>query len=347
MPFKSEKQRKWMWANDPEMAKKWEKEEKMKKETKVRQLIKKMVRETMDEDFAGSYPAHVRKKFDGKRRKQSEVLGYKLTGKNDIKTEIDDATVHENPKPIKEIAKKRDYKDEYKKFQSSDKSKKYRAELNKYNRDKGTYGNGDGKDASHKGGKIVGFEKESVNRGRREKSRLKKEHVVKFTKDEMAKIHKDGKIEKADDDGKMHTYVFTEGKITETNKSLPPFEIAKRMMKSKYWNKAGKGFSEKVIKKFRGRGVTPKSLDKWLPDYIEGKEISKLFEGKLTEAKESGIDVARRIVKNHQHEKGVDVQTANLIMKIHQAYDKNPALQKKFEKMPLKKLAQGVWRFVK
>ena len=24
MPFKSEKQRKWMWANEPEMAKKWE-----------------------------------------------------------------------------------------------------------------------------------------------------------------------------------------------------------------------------------------------------------------------------------------------------------------------------------
>ena len=70
---------------------------------------------------------------------------------------------------------KRDYKAEYKKFQSSDKSKKYRAELNAYNRKKGTYGNGDGKDASHKGGKIAGFEKESVNRGRREKSRLKKE----------------------------------------------------------------------------------------------------------------------------------------------------------------------------
>ena len=69
----------------------------------------------------------------------------------------------------------RDYKAEYKKFQSSTKSKKYRAELNKYNRKKGTYGNGDGKDASHKGGKIVGFEKESVNRGRAEKSRLKKE----------------------------------------------------------------------------------------------------------------------------------------------------------------------------
>ena len=69
---------------------------------------------------------------------------------------------------------KRDYKDEYKKFQSSTKSKKYRAELNKYNRKKGTYGNGDGKDASHKGGKIVGFESASKNRGRKEKSRLKK-----------------------------------------------------------------------------------------------------------------------------------------------------------------------------
>ena len=70
---------------------------------------------------------------------------------------------------------KRDYKAEYKKFQSSTKSKKYRAELNQYNRKKGTYGNGDGKDASHKGGKIVGFESQSKNRGRAEKSRLKKE----------------------------------------------------------------------------------------------------------------------------------------------------------------------------
>ena len=73
------------------------------------------------------------------------------------------------------VSEDRDYKAEYKKFQSSTKAKKYRAELNKYNRQKGTYGNGDGKDASHKGGKIVGFEAQSKNRGRAEKSRLKKE----------------------------------------------------------------------------------------------------------------------------------------------------------------------------
>ena len=60
----------------------------------------------------------------------------------------------------------RDYKAEYKKFQSSPERIKYRAELVKYNRDKGTYGNGDKKDASHKGKKIVGFEAQSKNRGR-------------------------------------------------------------------------------------------------------------------------------------------------------------------------------------
>ena len=75
---------------------------------------------------------------------------------------------------IPDDAPKRDYKREYAKFQSSPKMKKYRAELNRYNRQKGTYGNGDGLDASHKKGKIVGFEDQSKNRGRREKSRLKK-----------------------------------------------------------------------------------------------------------------------------------------------------------------------------
>ena len=115
MPFKSEKQRKWMHANKPKMAKKWEKK-----------------KENVEEK------------------------------------------------------KERDYKAEYKKFQSSTKAKKYRAEINKYNRKKGTYGNGDGKDASHKGGKIVGFESESKNRGRAEKSRLKKEDILNENPGAMA-----------------------------------------------------------------------------------------------------------------------------------------------------------------
>ena len=64
----------------------------------------------------------------------------------------------------------RDYKDEYEKFQKNKST--YRAKLNKYNRDKGTYGNGDGQDASHNDGEITGFENSSNNKGKKEKSRL-------------------------------------------------------------------------------------------------------------------------------------------------------------------------------
>lgn len=57
-----------------------------------------------------------------------------------------------------------------KKHNAKPANKKKRAELNAYNRDKGTYGNGDGLDASHKGKKIVGFVKASSNRGDKDNS---------------------------------------------------------------------------------------------------------------------------------------------------------------------------------
>ena len=60
--------------------------------------------------------------------------------------------------------KSRDYKNEYRKYGSSLKAKKYRAALNRYNRENGTYGNGDGKDAAHNGSNIAGYQDESVNR---------------------------------------------------------------------------------------------------------------------------------------------------------------------------------------
>ena len=114
------------------------------------------------EEPAGKFSKAAQKA--AKSMKKSSVRKYAKTKHDDL------------PKKVKE-EKKRDYKAEYKKFQSSTKAKKYRAELNKYNRQKGTYGNGDGKDASHRGGKIVGFESQSKNRGRAEKSRLKKESL--------------------------------------------------------------------------------------------------------------------------------------------------------------------------
>lgn len=71
------------------------------------------------------------------------------------------------------MAKARNYAREYRLFQKSKKRRKYRAELNKYNRDHNQYGSNDKKDATHKNGKIVGYEDQSVNRARREKSRLR------------------------------------------------------------------------------------------------------------------------------------------------------------------------------
>ena len=185
-------------------------------EGKLREAIRRIIRE----DFAGAYPEHQRKQFDNKRRKQSEVLGYKLTGVDDVKTEIDDATVKEVFKRLGQKLKE------------------------------------------HAAGGLT----------------YKKGKTVMVT-------HK------------------TSGK-------------------------------ELVI-------IDKPNVRK------EYEKIGYVAEGKLTEKKESAIDVAKRIVKDKQYEQGVDMQTANLILKIYQAYDKHPALQKKFEKMPLKKMAQNVWRFVK
>ena len=241
---------------------------------------------------------------------------------------------------VKEAAK-RDYKDEYKKFQSSDKSKKYRAELNKYNRDKGTYGNGDGKDASHKGGKIVGFEKESVNRGRAEKSRLKKEYylsedektcwkgyeqigmkekdgrqvpncvpikeekltedgTIKFSKEDMEILHKNGKLEK-----NGHTYIFSEGKLKEFTSKTDTLRkkievvmgtLTKRLgIKSTVKNLSGKGGmsfflddpkeAKKLKKELekRMKDVKVIDLDKEGGDESNHVVYARLFEGKLTE----------------------------------------------------------------
>lgn len=50
-------------------------------------------------------------------------------------------------------------------FQKKPAQVRKRVELNRYNREQGTYGNGDGMDAAHHNGKITGFKKQSLNRG--------------------------------------------------------------------------------------------------------------------------------------------------------------------------------------
>ena len=123
---------------------------------KATALVKKFMRKIMKKHRAAAKAA-------------KEAKGDKQKADTDVKKVKESNTFSHFRKESK-----RAYKDEYKKFQSSPEKIKYRAELVKFNRDKGTYGNGDKKDASHKGGKIVGFEAQSKNRGRAEASRLKK-----------------------------------------------------------------------------------------------------------------------------------------------------------------------------
>ena len=59
----------------------------------------------------------------------------------------------------------------------------------------------------------------------------------------------------------------------------------------------------------------------------------------------SGVDVAKKVLKNKQMEKGLDLQTANLIVTIDKAYDKKPALQKKFRAIKLPKMKQLILKF--
>ena len=75
MPFKSEKQRKWMHANEPEMADKWEKEESIRE--KLRNLIKQEIKSIKKEDhikFSEEEMAQLHK--DGKVEKGGHTIEF-------------------------------------------------------------------------------------------------------------------------------------------------------------------------------------------------------------------------------------------------------------------------------
>lgn len=70
-------------------------------------------------------------------------------------------------KYLQKNKKARDKKKAYdKKYHQSEERKQYRAKLNKANRKKGTYGNGDGKDMSHDSKGSLKKESQSRNRAR-------------------------------------------------------------------------------------------------------------------------------------------------------------------------------------
>jgi len=291
-----------------------------------------------------------------KSMKKSSVRKYAKTKHDDL------------PKKVKE---ERDYKDEYKKFQSSKKAKKYRAELNKYNRQKGTYGNGDGKDASHKGGKIVGFEAQSKNRGRAEKSRLKKEssgenmanlqqrnlansYIAKFDKDIKGIIKylgRAGDRKKAMDLMKVYKkhwveFVINWQKVQKLNESLEMNKLkdAIKMFQKKI-EKQGRVTNArdeehlsnliKLYKQMGGKGIK-ESLNeaKGDPEVIKQlRDIVKKKQNKVVKDPKSGKKMR------------VDGYSASAIVQVYDAL--NTSNKKKFSDAGLMKMQSIAFKFVR
>jgi hypothetical protein len=269
-------------------------------ENKLREVIRKIVKE----DFAGSYPEKKKKKFDNKRRKQSEVLGYKLTGVNDVKTEIDDATIKEGLRGIIGKVIKEGFGDKFGKMINSYDIKIVQNALAmaKQQADKDVKG----KDRTPK---LIAIK--TINRMKEYRNKIKAPNLKKEFQKANDKLEKDYKTIKEHMAGGL---TYKKGKtVTVTHKT------------------SGK---ELVI-------IDNPKVKK------EYEKIGYFAEGKITEAKESAIDVAKRVVQNKQHEKGLDLTTANFIMQVYKAYDKNPSLQRKLEKLPLKKMISIVYKLIK
>jgi len=284
---------------------------------------------------------------------------------------------------VDEAKAKRDYKAEYKKFQSSTKSKKYRAELNQYNRKKGTYGNGDGKDASHKRGKIVGFESQSKNRGRAEKSRLKKESVNEGNPLEIGKlrdailmfkkkIEKQGMVKNARDEDHLERLIKVYNKMggkkikEGTTTQFPSVKVDAAVKLAKRMGGNMTGAVKRIEKMARGlskNGRVQYALRK-ANEGLGDKMAKKIKKHKGTKVKKEGVNEAkeppvivdlRDIIKKKQNKvmkdpvsgkkMRVDGYTANAIVKVYDAI--NTSNKKKFTSQPLMKMAKIAFKFVK
>ena len=120
MPFKSEKQRKWMWANDPEMARKWEEEEKkLTSEESVNEEISfinksraksslKQIEQGYRDDGFGKFDSKVFAIKDDKEielKKLSDLNKYSTGYKYGLKKSINEALKPEVSEKAKEIFK--------------------------------------------------------------------------------------------------------------------------------------------------------------------------------------------------------------------------------------------------
>jgi len=105
------------------------------------------------------------------------------------------------------------------------------------------------------------------------------EHVVTFTKDEMSKLHKDGKITKKDEEGKDHDYVYNEEFELEKEKMTDPDDM-------RMYNEVSTLGASKAMRIGRKLGWEAKKRSSGRTDYVtftkDGKEYGPVDANVLT-----------------------------------------------------------------
>ena len=105
------------------------------------------------------------------------------------------------------------------------------------------------------------------------------EHVVTFTKDEMSKLHKDGKITKKDEEGKDHDYVYNEEFELEKEKMTDPDDM-------RMYNEVSTLGASKAMRIGRKLGWKAKKRSSGRTDYVtftkNGKEYGPVDANVLT-----------------------------------------------------------------
>ena len=183
---------------------------------------------------------------------------------------------------------------------------------------------------------------------------------------------KKGIIIMIDDNGKKVSAIFKDKKNADKFNRNKPSDIKKLLQlakKTKYPKAIDESINEDITsagyfflrKAAYGIGIALRDLNSGIKrqndkivlneiDYIYDKVIdmkrmmkNKKYNESVNEV--SGVDVAKKVLKNKQYEKGIDLQTANLIVTIDKAYDKNPKLQKKFRALQLPKMKQLILKY--
>jgi len=159
------------------------------------------------------------------------------------------------------------------------------------------------------------------------------------------------KLIKTDKYHEVGMRVIKEGKLTEKVKYKKDKKIDGMWYTKQGTHKAqakanvlakrefGRNYDTKVVKEKGGYTIYVKPLS-----FSTFKK-----EGKLAEAKETPVEVARRIVQNKQHEKYkgmmLDTFTASAIVQVYDAV--NDANKKKLDSLKLPKLVKLVWKVMK